>query len=190
MKRMLAYPSIAHAGYLMIGICAMPYTRYAVPSILLYTAAYLFMNLGAFAIVTMLGRRLHSDEIKSYSGLIKRSPVLAFTMVFFLLSLAGIPPTAGFLGKFYLFAAALGARNAICFWLAIAAIINTVISVYYYMNVVRQMFFVEPEHSARIAVTPPIAVAVGITFVVTLVMLIYPQPFIDIASRSAWLIGI
>ena len=184
-KRMLAYSSIAQAGYLLLGVAAIPYSELAIPAMLLYIFVYLFMNLGAFAVVTILSARLNTDDIRSYSGLYKRAPVAAAAMALFLLSLAGIPPTAGFLGKFYLFAAAIQSGNTLIFWLAIVAIINTVISVYYYMNVVRYMFFAEPKGTIALQPTKPLSFAVILTLAMTLIVLLYPQPFIQMAHRSA-----
>lgn len=184
-KRMLAYSSIAQAGYLLLGVAAMAYSPLAVPAILLYIFIYLFMNLGAFAVVTILSARLNSDNIRDYAGLIKRSPLAAVAMALFLLSLAGIPPTAGFLGKFYLFSAAIQSGDSDIFWLTVVAIANVVVSVYYYMNIVRLMFFVEPKTDEPILPSRPLNFAIGLTLAMTLVVLLYPQPFITMAHRSA-----
>ena len=201
-KRMLAYSSIAQAGYLLLGVAAIPFfpvnNSPAVTSILLYLFAYLFMNLGAFAVVTIISSKLNSDEIRDYAGLRKRSPFAAWAMVFFLLSLAGIPPTAGFLGKLYLFAAAINAMNqpehllaakglsvTPLFYLLVAAIVNTVISVYYYLNVVRMMFFTEARETAPIYMGRALSFVIGLTLIMTLIVLIYPQPFIAMAAKSA-----
>lgn len=184
-KRMLAYSSIAQAGYLLLGVATMAYSSLAVPAVSLYVFIYLFMNLGAFAVVTILSARLESDDIRDYAGLIKRAPAAAVAMALFLLSLAGIPPTAGFLGKFYLFAAAIQSGDTAVFWLAVVAIANTVVSVYYYMNVVRQMFFVEPKHDTPLVPSRPLNFVIGFTLAMTLIMLLYPQPFIQMAYRSA-----
>lgn len=189
-KRMLAYSSIAQAGYLLLGVAALPFSSViALKAVLIYLFVYLFMNLGAFAVVNILSSRLGSDDIRSYAGLIRRAPSSAVAMVFFLLSLAGIPPTAGFLGKFYLFAAALQSGDTALFWLSVAAIINTVISVYYYMNVVRYMFFVEPADSAPIKGSLPIRLAVAFTFIMTIAVLVYPQPFLETVRISASILG-
>ncbi len=184
-KRMLAYSSIGQVGYLLLGIVAMRYSPMALPAILLYLFVYLFMNLGAFAVVTIVSARLDSDDIRDYGGLIKRAPWAAVAMVFFLLSLAGIPPTAGFLGKFYLFSAAIQTNNTPIIWLTVIAIANTVASVYYYMNVVRHMFFAKPKSEKPLQVSWAMSFVVGITLAATLIMLLYPQPFIELAHRSA-----
>jgi proton-translocating NADH-quinone oxidoreductase chain N len=188
-KRMLAYSSIAQAGYLLIGVAAIPYSRFAVPAVLIYLFTYLFMNLGAFAVVTMLSTRLNSDKIEDYAGLNKRSPLSAWAMVFFMLSLAGIPPTAGFLGKFYVFYAAIESESDALRWLAVIAIVNTVISVYYYFNIVRSMFFTEAKRSSPIVPSRPLGFVLGLTFAATLVIFLHPQPFILLATLSAKMLG-
>jgi NADH-quinone oxidoreductase subunit N len=184
-KRMLAYSSIGQAGYLLLGIAAMRYSALALPSVLLYLFVYLFMNLGAFAVVTIVSARLNSDDIRDYGGLVRRAPMTAVAMVFFLLSLAGIPPTAGFVAKFYLFSAAIQSNNTTIVWLAVVAIANTVASVYYYMNVVRHMFFAKPKSEKPLQISWAMNFVVGITLAITLLGLLYPQPFIDLAHRSA-----
>lgn len=184
-KRMLAYSSIAQAGYLLLGVAAIQYSPLALPSILLYIFAYLFMNLGAFAVVTIVSARLNSDDIRDYGGLAKRAPFAAVAMALFLLSLAGIPPTAGFLAKFYLFSAAVQSQNNAIVWLTVVAIVNTVVSVYYYMNVVRYMFFAKPKSEKPLSVSLAMNFVVGLTLAATLIMLLYPQPFIEMAHRSA-----
>jgi len=184
-KRMLAYSSIAQVGYLLLGVAAMAYSPLALPAILLYVFIYLFMNLGAFAVVTMLSARLGSDEIRDYAGLIRRAPVAAVAMVFFLLSLVGVPPTAGFLGKFYLFSAAIQSGQPAIFWLTVLAIANTVVSAYYYLNVVRQMFFTQARSAAPITSSRPLGFVIGLTLAMTLIVLLYAQPFIQMAHRSA-----
>ncbi|HUV05160.1 MAG TPA: NADH-quinone oxidoreductase subunit N [Armatimonadota bacterium] len=184
-KRMLAYSSIAQVGYLLLGVAAMAYSPLALPAILLYVFIYLFMNLGAFAVVTILSARLGSDELRDYAGLIRRAPVAAVAMVFFMLSLAGVPPTAGFLGKFYLFSAAIQSGHAAIFWLTVLAIANTVVSAYYYLNVVRRMFFAEAREAKPITCSRPLSFAIGLTLAMTLLVLLYAQPFIKMAHRSA-----
>src|SRR6185312_6344545 len=131
LKRMLAYSSIAHAGYLLIGIVAAGagYTR-GVTAVLVYLFIYAFMQLGAFGIIILMRRQdVIGDELKDLSGLYLRRPVAAFAMLLFMLSLGGIPPTAGFMGKFWLFSAAIEAGFV---WLAVIGVLNSAISLYYY----------------------------------------------------------
>ncbi len=136
LKRMLAYSSIAHAGYLLMGVVAG--TPRGVTAMLIYLLVYSFMQLGAFAIIVLLRRRdVVGDELKDFSGLHFRSPFAAFAMLLFMLSLGGIPPTAGFMGKFWLFGAAIDAGY---YWLAVIGVLNSAMSLYYYIRVVVFMY--------------------------------------------------
>ncbi|MBF0275819.1 MAG: NADH-quinone oxidoreductase subunit N, partial [Nitrospinae bacterium] len=148
-KRMLAYSSIAHAGYIFVAIVAG--NELGIASIMFYLFAYIFMNLGAFAIVISLA---HKDkeflEIKDYSGLAFKHPFLAFAMAVFMLSLAGVPPTAGFIGKFYIFGAAIKSGYII---LAVIAVINSVISVFFYMRVTVMMYMKQVDFIIKPKIT-------------------------------------
>jgi len=140
LKRMLAYSSIAHAGYLLIGIVAAGagYTR-GVTATLVYLFIYAFMQLGAFGIIILMRRQdVIGDELKDLSGLYLRRPVAAFAMLLFMLSLGGIPPTAGFMGKFWLFGAAIDSGYV---WLALIGVLNSAVSLYYYARVLKAMYF-------------------------------------------------
>jgi NADH-quinone oxidoreductase subunit N len=138
-KRLLAYSSIAHAGYLLMGIaCATPKGYEAV---YFYFVAYLLMNLGAFLVVQIMSNKTGTEEISAFAGLARSGPfgaVVAIAMTIFLLSLTGVPPFVGFIGKFYLFSAVIDAK---IWWLAIVGIANSVVSLYYYMRIVKAMFF-------------------------------------------------
>jgi len=180
-KRMLAYSSISHAGFLLMGVAAYKGT-FGAPGLLIYILAYTFTNLGAFFIATQVEERLRSESIPDYAGLAQRAPMLAFLMALFMLSLTGIPPTAGFFGKFYIFGAAI---NNGLLWLAIVGIVNSTISLYYYVAVIRAMYLLPPVSSERIVETPALGVALAITGVATLVMGIFPQPFIDLVGKAA-----
>ncbi|OGB90656.1 hypothetical protein A2625_04440 [candidate division WOR-1 bacterium RIFCSPHIGHO2_01_FULL_53_15] len=141
-KRLLAYSSIAQAGYILIGLVS-PELGYS--AVIFYLIVYTLANLGAFAAVIYLAEKLGSEDIESYSGFARRSPVMAFAFAVFFLSLIGIPPLAGFIGKFLLFKAAVGAGFL---WLAIVGVVNSVVSVYYYMNVMQIMYFRNGDESA------------------------------------------
>jgi proton-translocating NADH-quinone oxidoreductase chain N len=180
-KRMLAYSSISHAGFLLMGVAAYK-GNFGAPGLLIYILAYTFTNLGAFFIATQVEQRLRSENIPDYAGLSQRSPMLAFLMAVFMLSLTGIPPTAGFFGKFYIFGAAI---NNGLLWLAIVGIVNSTISLYYYVGVIRAMYLLPPASSERIAEAPALGVALAITGVATLVVGIFPQPFIDLVGKAA-----
>ena len=196
-KRMLAYSSIAQIGYMMIGLLAYGFSAVETPygtrnwglqGILIYLPAYLLMNLGAFAIVIHLANRTGSDEIESFAGMIRRSPFLSGALAFFFLSLAGIPPTAGFFGKFYVFGAAIQAgspENTTLWWLAAIGVANSVISIYYYFNVVRVMFFQPAKDESPISLTAATTFGVSLTLGLTLLIGIYPQPLIELAKQSA-----
>jgi len=186
-KRLLAYSSIAQAGYILIGVAATAadprLTFNGINGVLIYLLAYLFTNLGAFAVVTAIETTTGKVELKDYTGLIRRAPWLAALLLIFLLSLAGIPPTGGFLGKFYVFGAAV--QRQMWVLLAIAAI-NTVVAAFYYLNIVRYMFLMAPdEHEERVAVAPVFGAVLGITALLTLLLGIIPGPIIAWASDSA-----
>ncbi len=184
-KRLLAYSSIAQAGYMLIGLAALAPEAHSwttgLNALLLYLFAYLFTNLGAFAVVIAVENRTGSAQIDAFAGLIKRNPFLAVTMFIFLLSLIGIPPTAGFMGKLFVFGAAIQRQMIV---LAVVAIINSVISVYYYYAIMRQMFFGETGDAAPFDEGPALRVTVGVAAVVVLMMAIYAEPFIRLASDS------
>jgi NADH-quinone oxidoreductase subunit N len=137
-KRLLAYSSIAHAGYLLMGVTVLDQSGYA--AILLYLSIYLFMNLGAFAVVQIIADATGSEDISAFKGLGYRMPAAAIALGVFLFSLAGIPPLAGFIGKFYLFAALIKAGG---FWyvvLALVGILNSVVALFYYARILREMY--------------------------------------------------
>ena len=179
-KRMLAYSSIAHAGYILIGVVAG--TPRGFTAIFVYLMVYVFMQLGAFAVVTMLRREnVAGDELKDLSGLYSRYPVAAFAMLFFMLSLGGIPPTAGFMGKFWLFSAAIESGYI---WLAVVAVGNSAISLYYYIRVIVYMWIKEEIAGPPIRVSPAMVAALVITLVGTIVFGLYPGPLFELAAAS------
>jgi proton-translocating NADH-quinone oxidoreductase chain N len=184
-KRMLAYSSISHAGFILIALAAFR-GDFGVPGLLIYLFGYLFTQLGAFFVAVLVGVQLGSDEIADYAGLSRRAPVSALLMAVFMLSLTGLPPTAVFIGKFYVLAAAID--NGLL-WLAVVGILNSVISLYYYVGVIRAMY-VMPAAAER-AVPEPAAlqVALGLTGLGTLVIGLYPQPLIDLARNATLLLG-
>jgi len=186
-KRMLAYSSIAQAGYILIGVVAVladpARTFTGFNSVLIYLFAYVFTNTGAFAVVAAVETATGSAEIKTYAGLSQRTPWLAVLLFLFLISLAGIPPTGGFIGKFFVFGAA--AQRQMWVLLAIAAV-NTVVAAFYYLNVVRYMFFLPGEAGEEpIRVAAPLTGAIVLTAVVTLLLGLVPGPLIQWASNSA-----
>lgn len=176
-KRLLAYSSIAQAGYMMIGLVAG--NTLGLEGILLYSFVYVAMNLGAFAIAQAVGG---SYELKEFDGLARRSFGLALVMSFFMLSLAGIPPLAGFIGKFYIFSSAIQSEH---YWLAALAVVNSVVSVYYYMQVVYHMFFKPAADTTPLVVGPYIYGGLALAVAGVLVFGIYPEPLIASVQASA-----
>ncbi len=145
MKRLLAYSSIAQAGYLLMGIVA--FSTQGITAIMIYFAMYLFMNLGAFYVVQVIAEKVGSEEIEDFKGLAKRMPFFAAMLTIFMMSLTGIPLTAGFIGKFFLFAAVLqrGPHEAKMYWLVGIAGLNSVIALFYYIKVIRAMYLEKSE---------------------------------------------
>ncbi len=185
-KRMFAYSSIANMGYILIGLAAYSAGREALAAVLIYILGYLFTNLGAFAIIIVMERSTGTTAIAEYAGLGRRSPALALGLVVFMLSLIGFPSTAGFIGKFYVFAAAVGNQYV---WLALAGVINSVISVYYYFNIVRLMFFMPQGDATKVvSQTGSLRFVWALCVAMVFVIGIYPQPFIDFVRMSSKLL--
>ncbi len=185
-KRLLAYSSIAHAGYLLVAIAALP--NNGIPAAMFYTASYAAMNLGAFAVVSHFGRGGERYvNVDDYSGLGTRSPALAAILTVFLLSLIGIPITAGFFAKFYVFSAALQANLV---GLVIIGVINSAVAAYYYLRVIVVMYMREPREKAPVSPLPAgLRVALAISVVATIYLGVLPGRVLDYASRTAtaWL---
>ena len=179
MKRLLAYSGIAQMGNILIGIAAG--TKMGGDSVLFYLLTYLVANLGAFAIVIIFSNLTGSDQIDDYSGLARRAPLLAAAMLVFLLSLAGVPPLAGFIAKIYVFAAAM--REGLV-TLVIIGLINVVISMYYYLVIVKKIYIAEPTDRRPIPVSGPMKAVVYATVAGTVVLGVYPKPFIEWAVAS------
>lgn len=179
-KRMLAYSSIAQIGYILLGVVAA--TSRGVASASFYVFVYLFANMGAFITAITFSNATGSDEIKDYAGLSRRSPALAAMMAVFMLSLVGIPPLAGFTGKYYLFSAAIEQGYI---WLVVVAILTSVISLYYYVGVVRQMYFQTSAIEKPIAISLPLKVALIISVIGVLLFGVYPNIFLNFATQAA-----
>ena len=183
-KRMLAYSSIAQAGYILIGVVAGGIAGQT--GVLFYLMVYTFMNIGAFAVVEVLEHHEQGVEISDYAGLAKRSPVLAAAMALFMFSLAGFPPTAGFFAKFYIFGSAVQAGYT---WLAIIGVLNSLVGVVYYTNVVIQMYMREPGHAEMtLNIRPVLALAVLIACAGTLLLGLAPAPLLNLAQQSLGLL--
>jgi NADH-quinone oxidoreductase subunit N len=183
-KRLLAYSSIAHAGYLLIGVVASGLgVASARPSVLFYLVTYTFTTLGAFGVVAFVGNR--KDErllVDDWAGLAASRPGVALAMTIFLLSLGGVPPTAGFLGKFYLFKAAMESPQLT--WLVVVGVLNSVVSVYYYLRVVVAMYFKDPVRPLAPTDSASMQAGLFITAVAVVLLGIFPGTFLDWASPT------
>lgn len=181
-KRMLAYSSIAHSGYILIGLAVA--SRFSISSMLFYLLAYAVANIGIFAVVISQSRRGRGDLIQDYTGLSQTNPFLSLAMSIFFLSLVGIPPFAGFAGKLYLFGSAIQSGLA---WLAVLGVINSVISLYYYLYVVRHMYLLPPTEEFRIRT--PLGVLLGVlaALALTVALGLYPEPFLNLTQLASLL---
>jgi NADH-quinone oxidoreductase subunit N len=180
-KRMLAYSSIAHAGYALVGFTAA--NAEGVGGILFYMLSYAFMNMGAFAIIILVGKKGEENgNVSDYAGFGVKHPVLALAMSVFLFSLAGMPPTAGFIGKFYLFS---GAIKAGYLWLAIIGVLNSAASVYYYLRVMVFMYMKDPvEEFDWLRVTPPIGLAIALSVLGVMIPGVVPSFLMELAQKA------
>jgi NADH-quinone oxidoreductase subunit N len=180
-KRLLAYSSIAHAGYIMIALVTGD--KVLSSSVLYYLLAYAFMNIGAFSVVILLGRRGEENEdIDSYAGLGARHPFIALCMSIFLLSLTGIPPLAGFAGKFYIFSDAIKGQY---YWLGVIGMLNSSVAAYYYLRVLMYMYFKEPEKElGKIDISPAYVVPMLISVFALLYLGIMPRDFLLFAQQA------
>jgi NADH-quinone oxidoreductase subunit N len=181
-KRLLAYSSIAHAGYTLVAFAALP--NNGIPAAMFYTASYAAMNVGAFAVVSHLaGAGERYVTLDDYAGLGRRSPLLAATLTIFLLSLIGIPMTGGFFAKFYIFSAALQANLV---GLTIIGVLNSAIGAYYYLRIIVVMYMREGREDVAIApVSPALGAALAISVAATLYLGLLPGRVLEYASRSA-----
>ncbi|HUP61132.1 MAG TPA: NADH-quinone oxidoreductase subunit N [Thermoanaerobaculia bacterium] len=178
-KRMIAYSSIGHAGYVLLGIIAV--SEIGLNGILVYSVVYLFATLGIWAVVLMLAKHEYAGEmVDDFDGLHRRAPLWAFAMVVFLLSLGGIPPTAGFIGKYFLFAAAVKSGFG---WLAIVAVLMSAVSMFFYFRIVMAMYL-RDGGEAEVVTTGGLKFVAAVCLVVTLLLGILPTPLVDEAARS------
>jgi NADH-quinone oxidoreductase subunit N len=178
-KRMLAFSSVSHAGYILMAVIAK--SSLGSSSMLFYMLTYAFMTFGVFGIIIILGRKGEENlEIQNYSGLAYKHPVIALSMTIFLLSLGGLPPFAGFVAKFYLFSAAIQEG---LLTLVIIAVLNSAISFYYYLKIVVFMYMKEPEAEFNISLTPMTLFVVLIGVIGTIQLGIFPNAIITLASH-------
>lgn len=184
-KRMLAYSSIAHAGYILVGVAAG--STDGVQAVVFYLLAYTLINIGAFAVVAVLERRSEiGSQISDYAGLGRRKPLLALVMMLFMFSLTGIPPFVGFWGKLFVFWAAIEANLT---WLAIVGVINSAVSAFYYLGIVVQMYMRSAPEDAEeilppIRLTVPVVVALALTAVLAVLFGVWPSPLVNLSSLA------
>jgi len=191
-KRLLAYSSIAHVGYMLLAFVAMGTSQPGSPGfydgfkgILIYLLVYTFMNLGAFAVITSLRQRnVIGDELDDMAGLYQRAPVEAVLMLLFLLSLAGIPPAAGFLGKYYIFLSLIESGH---YWLASLGVLYSLFGLYYYLKIANSMLMRAPMETERLPLSLGMRCTLGVTALATLVIGVFPEPFIRGVN---WSLGI
>jgi NADH-quinone oxidoreductase subunit N len=177
---MLAYSSIAHAGYLLLGIIAATVAGKA--AILFYLLSYAVSNLGALGIVALLGTSQNQhDELRDFGGLWRSRPGLAALMTVFLLSLGGIPPTAGFIGKWYIFSAAVQEGH---YWLAIIGVLSSVVSVFFYLRIVVMMYMTEGPDTIRPRVPGPAVAGLALATFAVFYLGVLPARVLDIALES------
>jgi len=191
-KRLLAYSSIAHVGYMLLALVAIGTSPMSSPGfadglkgILIYLLVYTFMNLGVFGVITSLRQRnVIGDELDDLAGLYQRAPVESILMLIFLLSLAGIPPTAGFLGKYYIFLSLIESGH---YWLAAAAVLYALLGLYYYLRIANAMLIRAPMDTDRLPISAGMRAAIVLTAVATIVIGVFPEPFIRTVN---WSLGI
>ena len=188
MKRLLGYSAIAHAGYMMIGLAAIAGRSTDAGSVtlgpsglLFYLGAYAATNLAAFFVVIAIAAKTGSEEIDDFAGMGQRAPWLAGVLAFALVSLTGIPPTAGFMGKLFLFNAAV---NADLVWLAVVGVVNSVLSAYYYLKVIRVMYLRPAASPERVPSDLPLKMALFVTAAAVLVLGVVPDELRDVANTA------
>jgi NADH-quinone oxidoreductase subunit N len=176
-KRMMAYSAIAQAGYVLVAVAVA--TQPATISALYYLLVYAFMILGCFTVIIMVSNNVNSEEIDDFRGLSEKAPLFAAAMTVFFLSMVGIPPTGGFLGKFYIFKAAVGSNYL---WLALIMAINSVISLPYYFGVVRNMYLEKSRDEKKLVIPIELKFIVAISVIVVLGLGIVPQSIIELVE--------
>ena len=193
-RRLLGYSTIAHAGYILVGVAAVSgvayspgaspaFTTFGPSSVLFYLAAYLAANLTAFIAIIAISNRIESDRIADYAGLFRRSPFLAVALALALVALIGVPPTSVFIAKLYVFTAAVKSGLA---WLAVVGVINSVVSAYYYLRVVVVMYMKEPAgDDTWAAIAPSSSLALAVSLAVVLGLGVFPGPALSLARRAA-----
>jgi NADH-quinone oxidoreductase subunit N len=185
-KRMLAYSSIAHAGYMLLGVAVL--SNQGLVAVLIYFFFYLFMNLGAFFVVMLIANKTGSEELDDYNGLGYTSPFLGVALTLFMIALIGLPPTAGFVGKLYLFIALVDAQMIT---VAVIALLNTVIALYYYIRVLKHMFLTKStDETPTVSVMRPNIIFIVFMLAPVLIFGVYFGPVVDFAKRCVQILGL
>jgi NADH-quinone oxidoreductase subunit N len=185
LKRLLAYSSIAHAGYMLMGLVVL--RNEGIAAILVYFAVYLFMNLGAFYTVMLIANKIGTEDIEDYKGLGPRAPFVTVSLSIFLISLIGLPLTGGFIGKFYLFAALLDSG---WYWLALVGGLNSVVALYYYLRVLRNMYLKsDDEPAASLIFSRWEKSLVLLLLVPTVLFGVYFVPIVNLAQAAVRIYG-
>jgi NADH-quinone oxidoreductase subunit N len=190
-KRMLGYSSIAQAGYIMVGLATVGLSQVTsttgLSSILFFLVSYSLTNLGAFIAIIAISNKINSDQISDFSGMGKRSPVMAIALTLCLISLIGMPPAAGFMAKFYIFSAAV--KNELL-WLVVIAVLNSVISAYYYLRVVKVMWMGEAVSEEKVDSSPALKIALGLSCLGVLIFGLIPGFMMHLTEMASKMLGI
>ena len=189
-KRMFGYSTIAHAGYILVGVAAVATAdngseTFGPSSVLFYLAAYAAANLTAFFAIVCIGNRINSDEIEDYAGMLRRAPFLAIALALALIALIGVPPTSIFIAKIYIFAAAINTGESLMTWLVIIGVVNSVVSAYYYLRVIKVMFLQPAIYTERLGASWPVNVALGVAALSMLWLGVAPAMILGAAERAA-----
>ena len=189
-KRMFGYSTIAHAGYILVGVAAVATVggdsaTFGPSSVLFYLAAYTAANLTAFFAIVCIGNRINSDEIEDYAGMLRRAPFLAIALALALIALIGVPPTSIFIAKIYIFAAAINTGESLMTWLVIIGVVNSVVSAYYYLRVIKVMFLQPAIHTERLGGSWPVNVALGAAALCMIWLGVAPGVILGAAEQAA-----
>ncbi len=189
-KRLFGYSTIAHAGYILVGVAAVATVgddsaSFGPSSVLFYLVAYAAANLTAFFAIVCIGNRINSDEIEDYAGMLRRAPFLAIALALALIALIGVPPTGIFMAKIYIFAAAINTGESLMTWLVIIGVVNSVVSAYYYLRVIKVMFLQPAIHTERLGGSWPVNVAVGVAALCVIWLGVAPVVIFRAAEQAA-----
>jgi NADH-quinone oxidoreductase subunit N len=181
-RRLLAYSAIAHAGYVLLAVLS--HDKQNLPSLIYYVVTYGLTTIGAFGVVAVVQERAGGDRLSDFAGLSRKSPLVAFCMMIFMLSLAGIPPLAGFFGKFYVFTSAIGtgAKNLGLLWLVILAIGMSAVSLFYYLQVLKQIYIAEPASTDAPTAPPSVVTQAALALLALAIVVLGCAPNLLIAK--------